>query len=187
MQTSGPNPIPRFSRNPNPRRPLQSPPNILLTTITIHILNQSKKFIQKTTMLPLPLHHSLRRTLLSTPSPPPRSFSLLSLKHPSPSPSPSVPLARIHTPANDDDGKTSADGGGSTTRRAVPFEKGLVGRLTPTLRGFTLGGKVVVVTGYVFFLLFFGGGFLICWAGLGWAGLVWFGVCEVVVVVVGCL
>lgn len=62
----------------------------------------------------------------------------------------------------------------------MPFEKGLVGRLTPTLRGFTLGGKVVVVTGYVFFLLFFGGGFLICWAGLGWAGLVWFGVCEVV-------
>lgn len=143
-------------------------------------------------MLPLPLHHSLRRTLLSTPPPPPpSSYHLLSLKHPSPSPSPSpsVPLARIHTPANDDDddGKTSADGGGSTTRRAVPFEKGLVGRLTPTLRGFTLGGKVVVVTGYVFFLLFLGGGFLICWAGLGWAGLVWFGVCEVVDGDVGCL
>lgn len=156
MQTSGPNPIPRFSRNPNPRRPLQSPPNILLTTITIHILNQSKKFIQKTTMLPLPLHHSLRRTLLSTPPPPP-SFSLLSSKHPSPShPRPvAKPAARIHTPANDDDdGKTSADGGGSTTRRAVPFEKGLVGRLTPTLRGFTLGGKVVVVTGYVFLFFF---------------------------------
>ena len=34
-------------------------------------------------------------------------------------------------------------------RKAVAFDKSLMSRLTPTMKSFTLEGKVAVVTGYV--------------------------------------
>lgn len=49
-------------------------------------------------------------------------------------------------PVNDDDGSSDA----TTTpveRTAVAFDGGIVARMTPTVRKFTLGGKVAVVTG----------------------------------------
>jgi len=35
------------------------------------------------------------------------------------------------------------------SRRAVPFDQSVVNRLTPTMKMFTLEGKVALVTGYV--------------------------------------
>ena len=40
---------------------------------------------------------------------------------------------------------SSGDGDGE--RKAVAFDSGVVGRMTPTMKRFTLGGKVAVVTG----------------------------------------
>lgn len=53
--------------------------------------------------------------------------------------------------ADDDDVGSSTT---TTTRKAVRFDRSLVGRMTPTMRAFTLEGKVVVVTGYVDFCCF---------------------------------
>lgn len=43
--------------------------------------------------------------------------------------------------------KSDGEGDGGGERRAVPFDPGLVRRMTPTMRRFTLGGKVAFVTG----------------------------------------
>ncbi len=43
----------------------------------------------------------------------------------------------------------SSEGGGRGDggRKGVAFDEGVVARMTPTMKGFTLGGKVGVVTG----------------------------------------
>ena len=57
------------------------------------------------------------------------------------------------------------------SRDAVPFAKEMLPKLTPTIRSFTLDGKVAVVTGYVLFSLIFSR--VCCSSELNWWILAW--------------
>lgn len=56
-----------------------------------------------------------------------------------------------HTTISIDESKTlpKAIPNEDSDRKAVAFDGSVMTRLTPTMRNFTLGGKVAVVTGYV--------------------------------------
>ena len=55
-----------------------------------------------------------------------------------------------HTTINVDQSKSSSESSSDDDeRRAVAFDGSIVSKMTPTLKSFTLEGKVAVITGYV--------------------------------------